>query len=58
MQGHFIGLRMLLGDIIQIPVRIALGIVGAILLISIVISLLRARASSPVSPHTDEARHD
>ena len=43
----FIGVKMLLLDVYKIPTGIALGIVGLILLVSVVASLVTSRRSSP-----------
>jgi len=45
----FIGVKMLLLDIYKIPVGIALGIVGLILLMSVAASLVTSRRSGPVA---------
>ena len=45
----FIGVKMLLLDIYKIPVGIALGIVGLILLVSVAASLVTSRRSGPVA---------
>lgn len=49
----FIGAKMLLLDVYKIPVGIALGIVGLILLVSVVASLVISRRSGPEA----EVRH-
>jgi tellurite resistance protein TerC len=43
----FIGVKMLLLDVYKIPVGIALGTVGLILLVSVAASLLTSRRSDP-----------
>jgi len=43
----FIGVKMLLLDVYKIPVGIALGTVGLILLVSVAASLLISRSSDP-----------
>ena len=47
----FIGVKMLLLDIYKIPVGIALGIVGLILLVSVAASLVMSRRSDPGAQH-------
>jgi tellurite resistance protein TerC len=39
----FIGLKMLLADILPIPIGVALGVVGSVLMISVIASLIRAK---------------
>jgi tellurite resistance protein TerC len=39
----FIGLKMLVADIFPIPISIALGVVGAVLLVAIAASIVRAK---------------
>lgn len=45
----FVGVKMLLADIYKIPVGIALGVIAAILLISIIASVIRARSMKPAA---------
>ena len=47
----FVGIKMLLGNVYKIPVGFALGVIAAILLISVIISIARSRKieSSPAS---------
>jgi tellurite resistance protein TerC len=49
----FIGAKMLLLDVYKIPVGIALGIVGLILLVSVAASIVISRGSGPEA----EVRH-
>ncbi len=47
----FIGVKMLLLDVYKIPVGIALGAVGLILLVSVAASLVASRRSAPEAEH-------
>lgn len=49
----FMGVKMLLADIYKIPVGIALGVIAAILLISMIASFVRPRKAAPVSAQAD-----
>lgn len=49
----FVGVKMLLADIYKMPVGIALGVVSAILLVSIIASVVRARKMKTASAPSD-----
>ena len=49
----FVGVKMLIVDIYKVPVGMSLGVIAALLTISIVASLLRARAVPAEGPEVE-----
>jgi tellurite resistance protein TerC len=43
----FIGAKMLLIDIYKIPILVSLGVVAAVLTVTVILSLLRPQAQTP-----------
>jgi tellurite resistance protein TerC len=60
----FVGAKMVFADIYKVPIAVSLGVIAAILAVSIIASLLRARHEekqagtiATVSPRLEEQAH-
>jgi hypothetical protein len=55
-----VGFKMLFADIYQVPIVVALSVVGSIVLISVIASMIRSRQvggdSASAEPRVDESR--